>query len=227
MDSISPYDLILIDFDGTLADTGKVIIACIRETFAHFGATPPSPEKARSVIGMNLTLGMLALRPELTQEQAEAWTKQYREFYWGQGLEMTTLFPGVLETLDAIERARGNGGNPALAVLSNKNQQVLEASLDKVGLGNRFALVSGDREGRRNKPDPELFSQDILPVFSGVEPAKVLVVGDGEQDTGFAHNLGAECCWASFGMGDRERCLAHAPKYVIDSFAELKDIVLP
>lgn len=215
------YELLLLDFDGTLVDTRGAITACLQATFEEFGRTPPTAERIQALIGMNLKRTMQAHAPDLGDEEAQKWVLRYRELYGRLGRDLSRPYPLVVETLEKLHHA-----GVTMAALSNKGHQQLIDSLEHLGMMRFMSLVSGDRLERPAKPDASVVHEEVRGAFPDVALDRMLVVGDGEQDAQLAENAGVACCWVSYGCGDRAKCLAHGPKYVIDHFAQLEAVVL-
>ena len=118
--------------------------------------------------------------------------------------------------------------------MSNKGVAAVKTALERNGLADAVPddLIIGDKTpGAKRKPDPASFVDVLLPVLrekyglSAVDPASVLVVGDTLADVQFASNIGSKVCWCRFGYGDPATCLAAGPDFVVDSLAEVVEIV--
>jgi phosphoglycolate phosphatase len=53
----------------------------------------------------------------------------------------------------------------------------------------------------------------------------MLMIGDTEADIKFAHASEIACCWAAYGFGDRQHCMALSPEYIIEHIDELRNIL--
>jgi phosphoglycolate phosphatase len=93
----------------------------------------------------------------------------------------------LVEWLDA------NASTTPLSVLSLNSRHAVKRALDSHGLSERVSHVVGREDVRRVKPDPE--GMLVLAERHGVEPGRILFVGDKEGDrecadsagTGFLH----------------------------------------
>jgi phosphoglycolate phosphatase len=212
-----PFDLLLVDFDGTLCATRPAIVHCLRATLVELTGEAPPDEELDVVIGRGIALeetfhhlapralhGDEALLPRLV--------KTYRERYARDGDARTTLFAGWPEALAAI-----NAAGVAVAVVSNKGPKAVHAALAQFGIDRQVALVVGDTPGLAKKPDPAVFHQVIRPAYPDVTTSRILVVGDTDADIRLARNAGLVSCWAQYGYGDPVVCTSLAPDLVIDS----------
>ena len=139
----------------------------------------------------------------------------YRPYYNAHSHDKTRPYAGILP---AMRRLREMGLR--LAVISNKPDASVQriAAMDFPGL---LDFVSGEREGVRRKPWPDLprLAADSL----GVPLARCLYVGDSEVDVETAGNAGMDCVAVSWGFRTREE-LAGA-RVIIDRPEELVALV--
>ena len=109
---------------------------------------------------------------------------------------MTAPYPGVPELLGALEQA-----GAACAVLSNK-PHAFTVELCRSLLGERFAVVHGQREGWPTKPD-RLLTAEILEE-TGIRAADTVYVGDSGVDMQTAKNGGLFAVGALWGFRSEE-----------------------
>ncbi len=220
----SLFDLLLFDFDGTLAHSLPAIAATVRHVFEHCGEPLPAHEVIEPLVGMPLAEIMQRLNPAIDQKEAENRADMYRSWYDANDAERTTLFPGVAETLSALREL----GYP-LVISSNKPQAILERAAGRLGLTGFFEYIVGITPENPKKPDPGFFTKRIAakaPEFAAIPPERVLIVGDAWPDLAFASNLGAAGCYAAYGYGEEKECMAYGPKYAINTFSELTRLEL-
>lgn len=74
------------------------------------------------------------------------------------------------------------------------------------------------------KPDPEVFSKRIAPLFPTATPANCIGIGDTATDLEFARNIGASACFAAYGFGDRASCDRFGYTHKIASLGDLVEI---
>ena len=132
----------------------------------------------------------------------------------------TALFPGTKEILVIAVRS-----GLKVAVISNKGINLIYPSLERYGIRQLVSLVVGENTQATKKPDPMLFYSIIQPLIGGIRNTETLVVGDTITDLLFAKNSKLDCCWASYGYGNREECIAMKPTYIINDISELYSIL--
>ncbi|MDQ0325017.1 phosphoglycolate phosphatase [Rhodopseudomonas julia] len=214
------YRVVLIDFDGTLADTRRSVVACMRRTLAERGFDMPDGEKIQEVIaaGLSLDQAVAVLVPQLTPDEISRCVETYRDNYPAIDAEHTQLFEGARETLAALEEA-----GMAVVILSNKGVRAIEATLAR--FETEVSAVIAAEPGAPMKPDPAVFHERVAPLF-GVRPAgDYLMVGDTRADLAFANAVGIAACFARYGYGEASDCLGLSPDHVINTLGELAAIV--
>ena len=211
------YKFLIFDFDGTLAATEPAIQFCMKAAFSEYGLTPPSDDVVRRAIGIPLN-DMVARVGGLGKADADAVTDIYRRFYKKEGMEMTRLFPNALETVRELKK-RGY----ILLVVSNKNHEVANISVEKTGLMPFFSMVQGEKDGLC-KPSSRVFTEIVAPFFNAL-PDECLMIGDAIQDTTFALNCGMDCAFASYGFGIEKDCINKNVKFILNDISVLTDIL--
>lgn len=221
--SLTPrYPLLLIDYDGTLAETRPAILRGLKEAFrATHHRVPPEKEMADHLgHGGTLLDFFQGAVPGSTMEEAQDFIRIYREHYLVADDEETRLFPDVRKTLQTLKNQHYD-----LVVVSNKLSTTLEKSLERFGINSFFSGVIGAEEGKARKPDPAVYTQRLRPLYPQVTPGNILMVGDTLADLQFAKATQMASCWAAYGHGVETACLAEMPDYQIRHFHELPGLI--
>jgi phosphoglycolate phosphatase len=224
---VRPFDLLIFDFDGTLADSAIGIAACMRAAFEEFGLEPPSPAQVRVRIGLTLEESIRQLTTGEVDVAAVA--ARYRELHDSVAAPAIALFAGAVEAVSAAKAA-----GMQLAVVSQKARRGLRQLLAQFAITDRFDLVLGSDDVTAHKPDAALYERHIEPVlgssrlqaekFPAMPRHRVLVVGDTATDIQFATNIGASSCWAAYGYGNGQQCAALQPTFRISHISELRAV---
>ena len=215
------YGLLVLDYDGTLAESDAAVGHCLGAVLRSRGLAAPDPDAVRATIGLSLPATFRHFAPHLDERAVEACVAEYRALYDVEGLPRMALYPGVAETLPRLRAAGAR-----LAVLSNRGHAVLERCLRAQGLDGYVELVLGDAPGRPRKPDPGSYRDEVRPAFPDVAPARTLVVGDTGIDLALARAAGLDCCLAAYGYGDPAGLPEPGPEHVIAAFPDLLHVVL-
>lgn len=206
---------IIFDFDGTLADTQRGIIATAQEVLRRMGREPADERALAATIGLplreNFTRGA-----GLSDEEADRAVAIYRDIFETFAIPAITVFPGVEEILAALS-ARG----VPMAVASSRGQHSLEGLMHHLGLDRYIplTLVFGVETAARPKPAP-----DILYVILGklgVKPEEALVVGDTTFDIEMGRAAGCYTCGVSYGNQSAGQLAGASPNYLLDDLRKL------
>ena len=208
--NVRAFDLIIFDFDGTLADSAHGIAACMGAAFESLDLRPPTVEDVRPRIGLRLEEAIRQLIRDRRDVDISGVAARYRELHDSVAAPATTLFsgtPAVLAMLDATD--------VSLAVVSQKARRALTRLLQQCAIDQHFDLVLGADEVSAPKPQAALYEQYIAARFAHPARDRVLVVGDTDIDLRFAANIGARSCWAQYGYGHAGSCRALQPTHTI------------
>ena len=211
------FDLIAFDWDGTLYDSTKIIVRCIQAAVVDVGGARPSDTAAAYVIGMALMQALAHAAPDVPPEKYTELGNRYR-YHYLQHQDDLSLFEGVLPMLDGL-KARQH----LLTVATGKSRRGLDEALRTVELAGVF---DGSRtaDETAGKPDP-LMLHELMQEF-GVEPSRVLMIGDTTHDLQMAVNAGCASVGVSYGAHEPEAFGVLNPLHVAHSVRELHDWLL-
>ncbi|WP_120966558.1 HAD-IA family hydrolase [Comamonas sp. lk] len=206
------FDLIAFDWDGTVADSTAIITRSIQEAVRDVGGTVPSDEQAAYVIGMALVPALAKAAPDVPPEKYTELGNRYR-FHFIKHQDDICLFDGVLPMLKDL-RERGHW----LAVATGKSRRGLNDALQDQQLKGMF---DGSRtaDETAGKPHP-LMLQELMAEF-GVEPERVLMIGDTTHDLQMAVNAGCASVGVSYGAHAPDAFGQFNPLFVAESAIEL------
>ena len=213
--------LFIFDFDGTICNTLGAISGSLQATFTEYSDDVPGQAEIAQLIGSGKTLQETiqtlrsADQKPLQDQELRQWIEHYRQHYARYGESLVTLFPGAQQTLQHL-RTAGD-----LVLLSNKGRLAVHASLQRFGIHEHFAFVLAEEPGQPVKPDADVFSKRILPLFPAANPADCIVIGDTATDLTFASNIGATSCYASYGFGDAALCNQIGYTHALASLSDL------
>ena len=215
--SARKFDLIAFDWDGTLFDSTAAIARSIQLAVADVGGTVPSDAQASYVIGMALLPALAHAAPDVPPEKYNDLANRYRYHYLKQQ-EQITLFRGVLPMLERL-RERGHW----LAVATGKSRRGLNEALQHAELRGVFD-ASRTADETAGKPHP-LMLQELMAEL-GVEPQRLLMIGDTTHDLQMARNAGCASVGVAYGAHDAAGFADCAPLYVAQDVADLQQWLL-
>jgi pyrophosphatase PpaX len=206
------WPVVLLDFDGTLADSVDLIVASFR---AALGDEVPDGE-LRSWIGRPLRLLMEQVRPG----QVDASMAAYRAFYREHHDAMIRPVAGMAELLGSLRDAAATVG-----VVSSKRADFIDLGLTALGMAGTVEILAGQDDTERHKPhpDPLLYAARGL----GVPPADCVYVGDAVVDIEAGRAAGMGTVGVTWGAGTPTALLAAAPTALVADVPQLASVLLP
>lgn len=214
------YNLVIFDFDGTLADTTRSILETYRATFDELGVKRPSDKACQSTIGVPLREGFRMLFPDSDDARLDEFVKTYRSIYAANRQSLVPeLFPDVTETLEAFSEA-----GIKMSIASSRSRVSLKAFCNDRGIEKYFSLILGCEDVAKPKPDPAPVFETLLTLC--MNPDEALVVGDMPVDIAMGRGAGCRTVGVTYGNSSAEALEAAGATFVINRFKKLREIVL-
>ena len=216
--------LLVLDFDGTLADTAQGIVETMQATFKTHGCKMvPGERTVKETIGLPLHEAMKQLLPEGTAEETVAlYVETYRERFEEIGAAATKAYPNVAKTLERIKRERGE--NVGIAIATSRSHRSVVDLCGKMGLAPYIDSYVAADDVTRNKPDAEPVLK-LMEIF-GVEAQEVLVVGDTTFDMEMGKAAGCRTCGVTYGNHDATRLAEAGATALADDFTVVAGLIL-
>ncbi len=209
------FETVLFDLDGTLIDSGDLILASFRHaTRTVLGRTFPDDVLMANVGGHGIRAQMLLF----DEERADDLVRVYREHNLGIYHDVRA-FGGVEEVLTRLHRE-----GRSLGVVTVKSRPTVDVTFDVLPLGGYFGtIVTGDdTERHKPEPDPLLLALERL----GAPPSSAAYVGDSPFDIQAAKAAGMTAVAVAWGrIHPRERLEAEAPDVLVEEPAQLVDVL--
>lgn len=209
-------DLIMLDFDGTIADSLPAAIASVRSMLSELGY----PEKSAEEIGRHIGFGETALVAGSIGTQNEKLVSQAQAVYYKYNLENiknVKLYPHVKEFLELFK-------NKLKVVISNKRDEFIELILDRHRIDNYFAEIKGGDSSSCLKPDPCTITE-VLKKYQ-IAAGQALYIGDMTVDMETGRNAGVLTCAVTYGFHDAETLKKSGPDFLIGDLLELKEFII-
>ncbi|MBQ6036448.1 MAG: HAD family hydrolase [Lachnospiraceae bacterium] len=207
--------LVIFDFDGTLADTRKTIVAAKQEAMRKLGLPVLSEEECASSIGLTAPAGFRKCYPDLPEETIAQCVAVYREIFDELKVTMPPeLFPGVKEVLEEL-KAHG----VVCTIATSRHTDSMNEFLEKLGLRGCFSYALGGNDTARLKPDPDPVLKTLRDL--GIAADETIVIGDMPYDIEMGKRAGVQTCGVTYGNADRETLLKAGADFVIDEITEL------
>jgi pyrophosphatase PpaX len=210
------FPIVLFDLDGTLIDSGPIILASMQHAVRTvLGREIPQEELGMTIGGQGIVAQMQAIDVEYADDLLAA----YKEH--NDGLHETLEAFGELVALLPGLKAEGR----KLGIVTAKRHRTVGLALDRFpALAEVFDVVVGFEDTERHKPDPD-------PVLLAVQrlagtPAEAAYVGDSPFDIGAAKAAGVYAVAVGWGgIHPNDQLLAEEPDVFVRTPEELLDVL--
>jgi len=208
------FRIVLFDLDGTLIDSGPIILASMQHAVSTvLGREIPPEELGLSIGGQGIVAQMTAI----DAENADALLEAYKVH--NDGLHET--LEAFDELLELLPRLKAEGRK--LGLVTAKRHRTVGLALDRFpALEKAFDVVVSHEDTERHKPEPDpvLFALEKL----GGSPSEAVYVGDSPFDIGAAKAAGVFAIAVGWGgIHPDERLLAEEPDAFVRTPEELLD----
>ncbi len=215
--------LVIFDLDGTLIDSRLDLVHSVNAALRHIGREELPDDVIASYVGdgapilIQRALGGEAVDEALVRKGLEFFLSYYR----AHKLDHTTVYPGITESLAAIQNSSNGSSDPVsrkLAVLTNKPVGPSRAIVDALGMSPFFTQVYGGNSFATKKPDPE--GARKLLEEAGVSADQAAIIGDSHTDIETGRNAGLWTVGVTYGFAPHTLADA-SPDVVVDHAQEL------
>jgi pyrophosphatase PpaX len=210
------FRIVLFDLDGTLIDSGPIILASMQHAVRTvLDRDVAREELAATVGGQGLVAQMTELAPDRVEELIDVYRAHNDPLH-----ETLEAFAGMV---DVLARLRAEGRR--LGIVTAKRHRTVALAFARVPwLEEQFDVVVGHEDTERHKPDPDPVLEALRRL--DVPPAEAAYVGDSPFDIQAGKAAGAFAIAVSWGgIHSDERLLAEEPDAFIHSPEELHSVV--
>jgi pyrophosphatase PpaX len=203
--------VVLFDLDGTVVDSGAIILASMRHaTRVVLGRDFDDDELMQAVGGPGLEAQMAVFAPERVDELVRVYRAHNEPLH--DELEACAGMEDVLVRLHEAGRRLG--------VVTAKRRSTVELAFASVPVAHLFETVVGGDETEKHKPDPEplLLAAERM----GVAPEDCAYVGDSPFDIRAAKAAQMFAVAVTWGrIHDRSKLEREQPDAIVDTAEEL------
>jgi phosphoglycolate phosphatase len=209
--------VVVFDFDGVLVDSFVPVTASINAALREHGFAQRPPAELRWLIGPPTYWSFARLTgAPIDSREVAAIVATYRGHYEAAYLTQTTVFPGVVEMLEAL------GARFALAIATSKSSDFAAPLLEELGLARFFSAVAA--------ADPRATEEDKRAVvgqaLAALGESSGAMVGDREFDMAAGLAWGLRPVGVSWGIGSVEELHAAGAEAIAATPAELAALLL-
>jgi pyrophosphatase PpaX len=209
------FPVVLFDLDGTVIDSGAIILASMRHAAREVLGAEPSDELLMAAVGgPGLEAQMHALAPDRVEELVSVYRAHNEPLH--DELICCAGIDGLLVSLKDEGRRLG--------IVTAKRRATVDLAFNVLPLRHLFDTVVGGDETERHKPDPEplLLAAERL----DVAPETCAYVGDSPFDmcaAKAAHMYAIAVTWG--GIHDRAKLKREQPDAIVDSAEDLYGVL--
>ena len=215
--------MVLIDVDGTLVDSVPDLAYCVDEMLKQLGMPTRGEAAVREWVGNGVVrLTERALVNDLNGYPDQALFDKampiFNELYAENTSKRSKLYDGVLDGMEFLKSL-----DLKIGCVTNKAAQFTIPLLKDLGLHDEFeVIICGDTlEKKKPDPAPLLYASKQL----GVKPEDSLMLGDSKSDVKAARAADFAIICVSYGYNHGEDIRHYEPDAVIDSMAELVNLI--
>ena len=210
------FDAVLFDVDGTLLHSRPGILHTFAYAFRQMGLDPANIDCSR-YLGPPLRWSFA--QHFATEAEVERAVNLYRTRYAETGMHECTPYPGVAGMLAALKDA-----GLFLATATCKPVEVVRPILAEQGLAPYFDLIGGASMDASVDTKTAVIRRDLAD--GRLRGARVLMVGDRQDDLQGAAACGLPAAGVLYGYGTRAELEACGPRFLAGDCAALTRWIL-
>ena len=213
------FEAAIFDWDGTLADTKKVIVTSFQRALNEINCNPEN-----KLIERLIGIGSAQTFKEILKSKKVVFDEELIEFLVKNKVKNSIalsreveLFKGSKELLRILEKKL------KLGLASMNKREFIDLMLKKFRLANHFeAIVTAD-EVIKVKPDPEIFLKCAKMMH--IKPEKCVVIEDSIFGIRAAKTGGMSCIAVLTGVYDSSEIIPESPDLMVNSLMEKQKIL--
>lgn len=207
---------VAFDMDGTLVES----LGTITDSFNHMFRELGYPEMTVEEVARKTSISLLDfVRSFLKPEEQQTGVEIFRNYYDTIFRERTTLMPGAMECLKALE------GNFFAGVVTNKRGPYARKLAEHLGFAHHMSRIIGAEDGFKAKPSPDMFEEFMR--STGTDKKQTIYVGDSPLDVQAARNAGIDTFAVAGPIFSAEELALYEPRRVLQDLSELIDALDP
>ena len=213
------FEAVILDWDGTLADTRQVVVASFQKALREVHCKI-SNEFIERLIGIGSAETFREILHVSQNNFDETLIRSLVEKKVQNEIEMSDkikMFCGSLELLEELH------GNVKLGLASMNDQTVINHLLKITNTQSFFNTVVTADDIVKSKPDPEIFLKCASKL--GSEPNECVVIEDSIFGVEAAKNAKMNCIAVLTGVYSRKELKKANPDLIVDSLKEKRKVL--
>ena len=166
---------VLLDLDGTLADSRPGIIACFCHMLAELGHNPAEAGDLTWAVGPPMAVSVGTVLAQYGDDRVDLGLATYRARYTTVAIYECTVFPGIKDMLAALKDA-----GRTLCLATSKRRDFAERVVDHLDLRQYIPKIYGALPGGGLDAKQDLLAEILR--AEGLSAATTTMVGDRLHD---------------------------------------------
>lgn len=208
-------DLMIFDFDGTIADTGADLVSSINHTLTTMRLNPRSSEEILSFVGDGVKKLIEKSLGENYKERLEEAIRIFSGHYEKHLMDQTVLCPHIEDVLKYFN-------HKMKVILTNKHYHLTLAIAHALHIDRYFMEIVGADTTPFQKPDLRVV--EYLLTKYNADPRKTVIIGDGVNDIAVAKYAGILSCAYLNGLGNRQTLLRMEADFYCEDLIEINSV---
>ncbi len=209
--------LCLFDLDGTLIDSERGILGCVRHALNQMQLPTPEPVTLRGWIGPPLHTSFAPLLGN-DEQRINAAVAHYHERFQAVGWREFVTYAGIAAVIDGL-RAAGH----TLAVVTSKPRTRAVPIVDSLPFGSAFSRLYGPEPGGTRCEKATMIARALADF--DVPAAQAVMIGDRRFDIEGAVANNVRGIGALWGFGDRAELQAAGASALVATPGELVELL--
>ena len=211
------FNTVIFDFDGTVADTNKLIIDSWQHTYRVLTGREQDEDILKATFGEPLAISLENAFPNVPVDES---INIYREHQLEIYEELIEPFNGMPELIKLLKEKGYKVG-----LLTSRLRPSTMIGLEKFGIVSYFDSIITLENCTKHKPDPE----PMLVALKSLEakPEEAIMIGDSLFDIRCAHNAGVEAALVSWAvaLSDPPTEGEDKPEYILNKAEDLLEVI--
>ncbi len=212
------YKSVILDFDGTICDTGEGVMKSVKYALDSFNIASPEWNELTCFIGPPLVVSFKE-RFNVSDDEANVLVEKFRERYRDIGILECSIYQGMKKTLNSLK-----SHGIKLGIASSKPQQYIEKILNNFGMLNLFDYIGGVSFGSDCETKASIISRCREVLGTSIE--ETVVVGDRKFDLLGAAENNIDSCGALWGYGSKEEFEKSNATFILEKVEDIEAVAL-
>ena len=211
------YDGVLLDFDGTIADTGEGIFSSVRYAIEAMGFDPLPEETIHTFIGPPI-FSSFRRELNLSDEDSAKAVEKYRERYVEDGIYKLKVYDGLEKLMNDMKKS-----GIKLAIASSKPENFIVKILEFLKLDNLFDYISAPENDKAPESKTALVERAVNHL--GIDKSRAVMIGDRYFDIDGANGAGIDSIGVTFGFGSKEELQNAGATFIAENVDDIRKII--